>query len=344
MENCPFPIELCEAVIDGTIPWPTHIRRYSPPLAQLTVQRTLYACALTCRAWRTRAQRLLWSYVYLKNAPTAISFASASRIASGECRSLLSTLCIGEELRGTLIDEKHLAVTDLANVNELFMLPFPNLFTLHCTAVRFNLGPGVLRMRLPFFSTGSLNTLVLRLCIFDSARAFLDLVWAFPNLSHLHVVYGKLRREILTPVGAAHLASVGNQLQAGRRLTSVNFHHLNRLFGGSIGIMLTRSVFGPTLTHLILTFYDLDDAQCTSTLLAGEPSSFPSLILLNVKLTHRCSDSFGFGMGRIQSVLELVISSSTGSPSKLERSLWGAQRKSLAKRNGCESVFPISAN
>lgn len=105
--------------------------------------------------------------------------------------------------------------------------------------------------------------------------------------------------------------------------------------------MLTRSVFGPTLTHLILTFYDLDDArayaysqerpkrlilpgpgahvECTSTLLAGEPSSFPSLILLNVKLTHRCSDSFGFGMGRIQSVLELVISSSTGSPSKLER-------------------------
>lgn len=247
MENCPFPIELCEAVIDGTIPWPTHIHRYSPPLAQLTVQRTLYACALTCRAWRTRAQRLLWSYVYLKNAPTAISFASASRIASGECRSLLSTLCIGEELRGTLIDEKHLAVTDLANVNELFMLPFPNLFTLHCTAVRFNLGPGVLRMRLPFFSTGSLNTLVLRLCIFDSARAFLDLVWAFPNLSHLHVVYGKLRREILTPAGAAHLASVGNQLQAGRKLTSVNFHHVRnpdaKLLGSSCWLITTNLVY-----------------------------------------------------------------------------------------------------
>lgn len=230
MEHCPLPIELCEAVIDK-IPWPIRKFKVSPHFDHLSAQRTLCACALTCRAWRTLAQRLLWSYVYLKSAPVASAFASASRTAPEECKLLLSALYLGEEFHGPLSlmsDDDH-PVLDMATLNDLFMLHFPNLRTLHCTAARFNLGPGILRMRLPFFASCSLDTLLLESCIFDSARAFLDLVWAFPNLSHLFVTGNKLRRGALTPAGAAHLASVGKHLRAGRRLTSMHIQHVRSL-------------------------------------------------------------------------------------------------------------------
>lgn len=97
--------------------------------------RVLCACALTCRAWRIRAQRLLWISPRLVDRPHIALFTKNLRTAPIR---LVTTLAF--EHRG-----HHRS-------GELFMHAFPNLRLLSYRKVDFECGPPLafFRLRLPF--------------------------------------------------------------------------------------------------------------------------------------------------------------------------------------------------
>ncbi len=84
-----LPIEVCERVIEAV--YDDFYRFVSTALA------TLSRCALVCRAWRPRAQRVLFEYVLLRDKDTLYDFAELLD-ASPELGSYVRTLA----LRGNL--------------------------------------------------------------------------------------------------------------------------------------------------------------------------------------------------------------------------------------------------
>ncbi|KAL1937697.1 hypothetical protein VTO73DRAFT_12972 [Trametes versicolor] len=129
MESCVLPIELCEKVMDA-IPeyvefrdesgWPTW------PEKPWDSQQALWACALTCRAWRVRAQYLLWTLPCLIQSRQFLRFNTA-------IRKSLNTPTISGLALGTLGALRE--TSDLSTAGELFMHSFPHLRSLNlCTA------------------------------------------------------------------------------------------------------------------------------------------------------------------------------------------------------------------
>ncbi len=113
-----LPIEVCERVIEAV--YDDDYRFVSTSLA------TLSRCALVCRAWRPRAQRILFEYVSLRDKDTLYRFA-ALLDASPELGSYVRTLA----LRGYLhvpYSPAVLFLTELrgklTNLAELFILGF----------------------------------------------------------------------------------------------------------------------------------------------------------------------------------------------------------------------------
>lgn len=208
MESCRIPIEVCEAIMDALAYWDTAWRdeQTNPPLAIFWLQHTLCACALTCRAWRVRAQLLLWNSPYPKNGPRLVLFIAAIRTAPNP----LITSRLG------------LHNSTLASSAELFMHAFPNLRRLVCAEVRFDHGPplSIFRMRLPFFA--SITSLQLVRCRFGSWRAMLDVVWAFPNLASLRVRLSHM--DITLPAVGRHvdLSAIRGHLRACQKLIKIH--------------------------------------------------------------------------------------------------------------------------
>lgn len=219
MESCILPIELCEKVMDA-IPeyvelrgigsgWPT------VPWEHWYSQQVLCACALTCHAWRVRAQYLLWTFPCLIQSQQFPRFNTAIR------KSLNTpTVCgLALGLRDVLPEE-----SDLSTAGELFMHSFPHLRSLVCTHVSFKCGPPlrVLRMRLPFFS--SITFLELSFCNFQSWRAMLDVVWACSNLATLAICSAMIESERCSAAGFQNLCSTAKHLRACRKLTRLSLH------------------------------------------------------------------------------------------------------------------------
>ncbi len=127
MEYCPFPIELCNAIMDALSEH--HKFQWSWSFAERS-QHALCACALTCCAWRVRAQRLLWhSPCLLVGSPCIASFNTAIR--SDTTRSLILSLIL----------KRSNDVFDYKGANDLFMHSFPNLLDLLCDGVHFDVTP-----------------------------------------------------------------------------------------------------------------------------------------------------------------------------------------------------------
>lgn len=132
MEACRIPIELCETIMDALPSWPT-ISSGDWSRGQFT----LCACALTCRAWRVRAQLLLWVCPRLIERRRLPLFTAAIRTAP---KALITTLLLHQ--------------CSFVSSAELFMHTFPNLQQLNFHNVDFTRGPpSILRMRLPFFAS-----------------------------------------------------------------------------------------------------------------------------------------------------------------------------------------------
>lgn len=172
-------------------------------LVGLEWQDTLCACALTCRAWRARAQHLLWISPRLVDTRRVALITSVLPTAP---RSVTTTLM--------------LARLDLSSASELFMHSFPNSRHLSFHRVCFERGPPlhILRMHLPFFD--SITILHMRNCSFHSLRATLDVIWAIPNLSSLRLGMSE-RTKLRHGAGNGHLSTICEHRRACRKLTQL---------------------------------------------------------------------------------------------------------------------------
>lgn len=217
MESCVLPIELCEKVMDAIpkyleVPdtgndWPMR------PEEAWNSQQALCACALTCHAWRIRAQYLLWTFPCLIQSRQFPRFNTA-------IRKSLNTLTISGLTLGRL-GLRHKA-SDLSTAGELFMQSFPHLQSLVCDNISFERGPPlrVLRMRLPFFD--SITFLELWGCTFQSLRAMLDVVWACSNLATLIIGPNRIISKRCSAAGFQNLCTTAENLRACRKLTRLS--------------------------------------------------------------------------------------------------------------------------
>lgn len=178
MESCFLPIEICEKVMDAL---PDYVELSDDgwllfPQYAWDSQRALCSCALTCRAWRVRAQYLLWTF------PAFVDSLHLARFNTAIVTSANSAIIRGLALGSGENDDE---APDLRTAGELFKHSFPHLQQLLCANFRFDCGPPLyaFRMRQPFFS--SITTLALLHCKFPSLEAFLDVVWACSNLATL---------------------------------------------------------------------------------------------------------------------------------------------------------------
>lgn len=212
MDSCFLSIELCEKIMDALPVYEEFpgSNWFLFPEYAWDSQRALCGCALTCRAWRVRAQYLLWTFPSLFNRQQFALFETAIR------KSPNTPIIRGLMLRCGY-DGKE--APDLSTAGELFMHSFPHLRSLWCREIRFDRGTPlrVLRMRLPFFD--SITSLHLWDCTFPSLRAMLDVVWACPNLATLAIDVIKVNSKCCSAAELQSLSSAVENLRGCRKLT-----------------------------------------------------------------------------------------------------------------------------
>ncbi|KAL1937692.1 hypothetical protein VTO73DRAFT_12967 [Trametes versicolor] len=260
MESCFLPIELCEKVMDA-IPeyvefsdigsgWPTW------PQKPWDSQQALCACALTCHAWRVRAQYLLWTFPSIIQSQQFPGFSTAIR------KSLNTSTICGLAL-GSLDFLNKAPASNLSMAGELFMHSFPHLQILMCECIRFERGPPlrVLRMRPPFFDR--ITSLELFGCTFQSFRAMLDVVWACSNLATLVIGVNEIESKHCSAAGLQNLCTAAENLRACRKLTRL-WLDTNTIEGfwspAHIGLSGIGRVFGYAVTELIFISAHRPDA------------------------------------------------------------------------------------
>lgn len=188
------PVDVWEAVLDAVYDayyhhpsdfvWqsdPNH--RFAGPLHNFhdlaLRQRTLRSCALTCRAWRERAQFLLWKHVVFTVEPSrqfsALLAAMLSRIADYQSPPVVSSLyMLGQ----------HMPIYGLMG-RAIPPLPHWNLPLATSWDSEVEPGPpsALDRVRRPFFP--ALTDINLMRCTFNSVCDFFEFLWSCPRLSHL---------------------------------------------------------------------------------------------------------------------------------------------------------------
>ncbi|KAI0634395.1 hypothetical protein C8Q77DRAFT_751083 [Trametes polyzona] len=250
MESCILSIELCEAIIDG-VGTPRAASSWDcswDHTACHNRQRTLWACALTCRNWRIRAQMLLWRHPCIWSGPAFPLFVAATRRLPHYYSRNTVTLHLRPRLK------------DQTLVNSLFLGPTaPHLRDLSWCNMQFNTrgASWVLRMRLPFFD--SITSLELHRCSFSSARGLLDVIWSVPNILSLSMSYcWDFVDKTCTDETSARLSSACRQRKACQKLKTVKLDLLYfdgpyTLFGGT--------VLGTAITDLEVLFKDIAQAR-----------------------------------------------------------------------------------
>ncbi|OJT12657.1 hypothetical protein TRAPUB_10800 [Trametes pubescens] len=126
MESSRLPIELCEAVMNALqehCEFPYGGWFLLPGNSESESQPALYACALTCRAWRVRAQYLLWTFPMLTNNQCFTHFKTAIRKSPN--KTIIRGLVLSSE-----DDNDNDKTLDLSMAAELFMHSFPHLQSL----------------------------------------------------------------------------------------------------------------------------------------------------------------------------------------------------------------------
>ncbi len=175
-------------------------------------QQALCACSLTCRAWRVRAQYLLWTLPHILDSRHLAQFTSAIH--------KLPEISITGLVLG---DQRAYAIKsfDPSTASSLFMHSFHHLQHLLCYGFLFYRGPPLrmLRMRLPFFA--SITVLQLLDCTFQSARAMLDVVWACPSLATLAISRSTIKSKRSSAAGLLPMSAAVEHLRACRKLTSL---------------------------------------------------------------------------------------------------------------------------
>lgn len=232
MESSRLPMVICEDVMN-TLPNcyefdPTHgFADRHDYYKTLYGQRALCACALTCRAWRVRAQYLLSIFPHIRDSAHLVHFTRAVH------EPPITALTLGSY-----------ELLDASKASELFMHSSVRLQHFQCVKVRFDLGPPlrVLRMRLPFFA--GITTLQLWRCTFQSLRAMLDVVWACPNLAVLEICGAKFEPKRASAAELRQVFAAVENLRACQKLTSL---HLDVYF-------LASSYSLPLILRRLMTY------------------------------------------------------------------------------------------
>lgn len=168
-------------------------------------QHALCACALTCRAWRVRAQYLLSTFPHIRDDARLANFTMAVQ------EFPITALTLGDY---SPVSE-HL---DASKASELFMRSCVRVQHLRCIEVRFDRGSPLrlLRMRLPFFA--SITTLRLWNCTFHSFRATMDVVWACSNLAMLEISDSELKERSPSAAVLWQMSAAVEHLRACQKL------------------------------------------------------------------------------------------------------------------------------
>ncbi|KAI0364791.1 hypothetical protein BV20DRAFT_1125399 [Pilatotrama ljubarskyi] len=285
MENSLLPIDVCEAIIDTV----QHTRREygmsdSTSFEYPPEQRTLMACALTCRAWTARAQYHLRQHPQLMDSASIGCFTTAARRASSEFAASVITLRFGRLLGafGVLVPRP----------GDFFTLSFPNLRALSAFNVDLTELGSVfprltgIRARPPLCQ--HITRLMLLYCQFDTVRAMLDVVWSCGNLSELYIRGCRFQRNEMAPGQAASMVQICNRL---RRCVNLKFLYLHDRTFLDAEKPIPGGVFGSSLTELQVV-YGVEQADLSAeSLLNLVRGSFPALIQLTVDSSSNCIES-----------------------------------------------------
>ncbi|KAI0820571.1 hypothetical protein BC628DRAFT_1422749 [Trametes gibbosa] len=244
MESCPIPIEICELIIDFV--GPESYWSYGKWKGCLT------HCALTCRAWRTRAQRRLWEEPYCHGSTSIKIFIDAIRHVPDALMDHIHTLHLNFKFEPSRANDSYpalrlnelLLTNKISNLRELTLRSATGLgspLTL--------LHPKILRMCPPLLT----GVTVLRLsgCSFSSPRSMLDLIWACRNLSTLALnnvwrFTDKTPTSWRFPLYCAPLFNVNQGSVFGDRITSISLemtveqmHRLTKFLPGVFPVLTT---------------------------------------------------------------------------------------------------------
>ncbi|EIW65383.1 uncharacterized protein TRAVEDRAFT_42754 [Trametes versicolor FP-101664 SS1] len=131
-------------------------------------------------------------------------------------------------------------------------------------------------MRLPFFD--SLTALELWDCTFNSLRAMMDVVWAFPNLASLKVLGCTIATKRGPTAAGVLLSTSCQQLRACQALVNLELDWAS--ISSDLSSTVAGSIFGCSVTRLHIFIHD---AQTLASFLHG---SFPALRCITVDPVH----------------------------------------------------------
>ncbi|KAI0364805.1 hypothetical protein BV20DRAFT_818576 [Pilatotrama ljubarskyi] len=210
MEHPRLPIEIWEHIMEA-LQWYHQgiIYAYSDAVA---AQATVRACALTCRAWRPRAQFYLWRHPSITHEKCAVAFTVILRCISPWFAGHVCTLDLNFAFWSS--------GPHLPHLGDLFLLSLPNLRrlvirNLRSDAIRV---PPWLRTQLTLCAP--IINLELTSCMFDTARTMFHIIWSSPHLRTLGIQGCRYRQAPLQEE-QARLTQAARNLKVCRNLTSL---------------------------------------------------------------------------------------------------------------------------
>ncbi|KAI0820594.1 hypothetical protein BC628DRAFT_1396284 [Trametes gibbosa] len=295
MESWRVPIEVCESIIDA-----------------IEEMNTLRNCALTCRAWRTRAQLRIWQAPYIRET-TINKFIEAVRNSPNHLTAHVHALELNIQNSEDGADSEC-----PTRLNELLLTS--KITSLRALSLRFGsspslklLHPRILRMRPRLLAC--VTALKLFQSVFPSPRRMLDVIWACPNLFSLEVysVWSFLDKTPITEATAQNLLSSREHLGACKQLKTISltmaFQDLDisrpyALFN------VNGSVFGTEITDMKLTI-GVEQIHNFANFL---PGVFPALTTLRVEVYSERRDT----VGNLQPSMLRMLAERLSEPTKLK--------------------------
>ncbi|KAI0770950.1 hypothetical protein BD413DRAFT_613478 [Trametes elegans] len=257
MQTCRLPVEVCEAVIDAIRPDFDNWFDFD------TESHALWACALTCRAWRPRAQLVLWTSVFLQHHERIPPFVAVVQRSPARLAPCVRTLCVHPFSSGPVPLRLFAPALPALRVCAFEGVP--------CMAFP----PRAARMRMRAFA--ALVELRMSRCGFQCVGDLCDLVWACARLERLTVLdctYAQPPEARFSEADALRIAGMRRRPDACAKLARL------KLFGHPFDHPAAPpgSVFGSAVTEFEMVYFDL----ASSISLGRTLSSFTALHTLSI--------------------------------------------------------------
>ncbi|KAI0353268.1 hypothetical protein OH77DRAFT_644849 [Trametes cingulata] len=247
MEHSKLPIELCERIMDVLSPGPPSLGSLSigqHEIELLQAQHALHAlsaCALTCRAWRPRAQFVLWTHPQFDDDAVVVAFTQVLRSVSPSFGHHVSTL---------VLCARPVGFRSLSRPGDVFLLSLPNLRNLCLSSLRFDYLPVPPHMRTRLRLCENVTRLQLVNCEFLAIRIMFNIIWSCPDLRSLGIWRCFIPEES-SDDEFARVTQASRHFHACRALTQLQIEIGNR---PNIPLHISGGAFGLSLTSLTLIY------------------------------------------------------------------------------------------